>query len=78
MVDQPDGRGQRDPDVIRLSHQYAACPTCQLILPLYADRDGAPGDHLGAADREVVPPVQVARCGLCKRPLHTATPGRWT
>jgi hypothetical protein len=74
MVDQPDGRGQRDPDVIRLSHQYAACPTCQLILPLYADRDGAPGDHLGAADREVVPPVQVARCGLCKRPLHTATP----
>jgi Sigma-70, region 4 len=75
MANQPDGRGRRDPDVIRLSHQYASCPTCQLIVPLYADRDGAPGNHLGAADREVMPsPVPVARCGLCKRPLDAATP----
>jgi ribosomal protein L37AE/L43A len=64
MVDQPGGRGQRDPNVIRLSHQYAACPTCQLILPLYDDPDGA----------ALLPPAQVARCGLCKRPLQAATP----
>jgi hypothetical protein len=74
MVDLPCGRGQRDPNVIRLSHQYAACPACQLILPLYDDPDGAPSDA-GAADRDWPPPsVQVARCGLCKRPLDTATP----
>jgi hypothetical protein len=73
MVDQPGGRGQRDPNVIRLSHQYASCPTCQLILPLYVDRDGVPGDHAGAGYREVAPsPVPVARCGLCKRPFDTA------
>jgi hypothetical protein len=47
---------------------------CQLILPLYDDPDGAAGDHLGAGDREVAPSVQVARCGLCKRPLDTAPP----
>jgi hypothetical protein len=64
MVDQPGGRGHRDPNVIRLSHQYASCPTCQLILPLYDDPDGA----------ALLPPAQVARCGLCKRPLQAATP----
>jgi hypothetical protein len=69
MVDQPGGRGQRDPNVIRLSHQYVSCPTCQLILPLYDDPDGAADDR-GA----VLPPVLVARCGLCKRPLDTVTP----
>ena len=37
MDDLPGGRGQRDPKVIRLSHQYASCPSCQLILPLYDD-----------------------------------------
>jgi hypothetical protein len=37
MVNQPDGREQRDPNVIRLSQQYASCPTRQLILPLYDD-----------------------------------------
>jgi hypothetical protein len=45
MVDQPGGRGQRDPNVLRLSQQYADCPTCQLILPLYDDPDGAAGDR---------------------------------
>jgi hypothetical protein len=76
MVDQPGGRGGRDPKVIRLSHQYAACPSCQLILPLYHHPDAATGDHAGAGDRERLPPsLQVARCGLCKRPLDTAT--RW-
>ena len=76
MVDQPGSRGQRDPNVIRLSHQYAACPSCQLILPLYHRPDAATGDHAGAGDRERLPPsLQVARCGLCKRPLDTAT--RW-
>ncbi len=75
MVDQPGGRGQRDPNVIRLSHQYASCSSCQLILPLYDHPDGVPGDHAGADDRDTLPPsVQVARCGLCKRPLDTATP----
>jgi hypothetical protein len=62
MVDLLGSRGQRDPDVIRLSHQYAACPSCQLILPLYADPDGAPGDHAGLGDRDPLPTlVQVAR-----------------
>jgi Sigma-70, region 4 len=75
MVDPPGGRGQRDPNGIRLSHQYAACPSCQLILPLYNDPDGWPGDHAGAAHPDAVPPsLPVARCGLCKRPLDTATP----
>jgi hypothetical protein len=75
MVDPPGGRGQRDPNVIRLSHQYAACPSCQLILPLYDDPDGWPGDHVGATHPDAVPPsLPVARCGLCKRPLDTATP----
>jgi hypothetical protein len=75
MVDQPAGGGQRDPDVIRLSHQYASCPSCQLILPLYHDSDAAPANHAGADGRDgVLLPVQVARCGLCKRLLHTATP----
>jgi hypothetical protein len=75
MVDLPGGRGQRDPNVIRLSHQYASCPTCQLILPLYHDPDGAPGDHAQVGDRDTLPPsLQVARCGLCKRPLDTAAP----
>jgi hypothetical protein len=75
MVDQPAGRGQRDPNVVRLSHQYAACPTCQLILPLYDDPVRAAGDRATAVDRgAVLPPVEVARCGLCKRPLDTATP----
>jgi Mu-like prophage protein Com len=74
MVDQPGGRGKHDPDVIRLSYQYASCPTCQLVLPLYDDPDGAAGDRAGADDRgPVLPPVQVVRCGLCKRPLATAT-----
>jgi hypothetical protein len=75
MVDQhqPGGREERDSSVIRLSHQYASCPSCQLILPLYHDPDAAPGDHAGAGDRDT-PWVQVARCGLCKRPLDTATP----
>jgi Sigma-70, region 4 len=75
MVEVPGSRGQRDPNVIRLSHQYVACPSCQLILPLYDDPDGWPGDHAGAAHPDAVPPsLQVARCGLCKRPLETATP----
>jgi hypothetical protein len=75
MVDQPGGRGQRDLNVIRLSHQYVSCPTCQLILPLYDDPDAAAGDRAAADDRgAVMPPVQVARCGLCKRPLDTSTP----
>jgi hypothetical protein len=75
MVDLPGGRGERDPTVIRLSHQYAACPACQLILPLYDDPDHVAGDHAGASDRHILPPpVPVARCGLCKRPLDTATP----
>jgi hypothetical protein len=75
MVDQPGSRGQRDPNVIRLSHQYVACPSCQLILPLYHHPDAAPGDHAGAGDRERLPPsLQVARCGLCKQPLDAATP----
>jgi hypothetical protein len=39
MVDQPGGRGQRDPNVLRLG-QYADCPTCQVILPLYDDPPG--------------------------------------
>jgi hypothetical protein len=68
MVDQPGDRGQRDPDVIRLSHQYASCSTCQLILPLYVYPEAAAGDR-----GPVLPPVQVARCGLCKRPLQAAT-----
>jgi len=75
MVDQPGGRGQRDPNVIRLSHQYASCPTCQLILPLYVDPGGVAGDHGASDDRgAVLPPVQVARCGLCKRPLDPSMP----
>jgi hypothetical protein len=75
MVDKPDGRRQRNPDVIRLSHQYASCPSCQLILPLYDDPGGVARDRGAADDRgAVLPPVQVARCGLCKRPLNTATP----
>jgi hypothetical protein len=75
MVDQPGGRGERVPNVIRLSHQYAFCPTCQLILPLNDDPDGASGNRAGACDRDPLPPpVQVARCGLCKRPLDTAPP----
>jgi hypothetical protein len=88
MVDLPGGRGQRDPNVIRLSHQYSFCPTCQLILPLYDDPDGAPGDRAQVGDREAVPlSVRVARCGLCKRPLNgghavaagpeVALPGVW-
>jgi Mu-like prophage protein Com len=69
MVDKPSGRRQRDPDVLRLSHQYAYCPSCQVILPLYDDPDGAAsnGDAL-------LPPAQVPRCGLCKRLLDTAKP----
>jgi hypothetical protein len=77
MVDQhqPGGRGQWDPNVIRLSHQYAACPSCQLILPLYDDPDDAPDHHAQVGDRDPLPPsAQVARCGLCKRPVDTATP----
>jgi hypothetical protein len=75
MVDLPGGRGERDPNVIRLSHQYASCPSCQLILPLYDDPGAAPGHQTDAGDRDALPPsVQVARCGLCKRPLETATP----
>jgi hypothetical protein len=75
MVDQPAGRGQRDPNVIRLSHQYVSCPPCQLVVPLYDYPDGAAGARAAAADRgAVLPPVQVARCGLCKRPLDTFTP----
>jgi len=75
MVDLPGGRGERDPNVIRLSHQYALCPSCQLILPLYDDPDGAPGDPAEVGDREAVPlSVRVARCGLCKRPLNAVTP----
>ena len=75
MVNPPGGRGQRDPNVIRLSHQYAACPSCQLILPLYDDPAGGPGDHPEADDRNRLPSsLQVACCGLCKRPLDTATP----
>jgi hypothetical protein len=74
MDDLSGGRGQRDPKVIRLSHQYAACPSCQLILPLYDDSDAAAGHHAGADGRDGVLPLQVARCGLCKRPLDTATP----
>jgi hypothetical protein len=75
MDDLPGGRGERDPKVIRLSHQYPACPSCQLILPLYDDPNGAPGDHTEAVDRNRLPSsLQVARCGLCKRPLDTATP----
>jgi hypothetical protein len=73
MVEVPGGRGQRDPNVIRLSHQYA-CSSCQLILPLYDDPDGWPGDHAGAVHGDAVAlSVQVARCGLCKRPLDTIT-----
>jgi hypothetical protein len=68
MVDKPGGRGQRDPDVIRLSYQYASCPTCQLILPLYDDPDGVAGDR-----GPLLSPAQVARCGLCRRPLQAAT-----
>jgi hypothetical protein len=75
MVDLPGGRGQRDPNVIRLSHQYAACPSCQLVLPLYADPDGGPRDHAEADGRDRLPSsLPVARCGLCKRPLDTVTP----
>jgi len=74
MDDLPGGRGQRDPKVIRLSHQYAACPSCQLILPLYDDFDAAACRHAGADGRDGMLPLQVARCGLCKRPLDTATP----
>jgi hypothetical protein len=74
MVDQRGDREHRDPNVIRLSHQYASCPSCQLILPLYHDPDTAPGDQAEAAARDTLPSsVQVARCGLCKRPLDTAT-----
>ena len=74
MVNQPDGQ-RRGPDVIRLSHQYASCPSCQLILPLDDDHDGAPGDHPWAGDRDPTPPpAPLARCGLCKRPVDTATP----
>ena len=72
--DLPGGRGQLDPKVIRLSHQYASCPSCQLILPLYNDSDAAAGHHGGADGRDGVLPLQVARCGLCKRPVDTATP----
>ena len=75
MVEVPGGRGERDPNVIRLSHQYAFCPSCQLILPLYDDPDGWSGDYVGAASPDAVAPsLPVARCGLCKRPLDTATP----
>jgi hypothetical protein len=74
MDDLPGGRGQRDPKVLRLSHQYAYCPSCQLILPLYDDSDAAADHHAGADGRDGVLPLQVARCGLCKRPLDTATP----
>jgi hypothetical protein len=74
MDDLPGGRGQRDPKVIRLSHQYASCTSCQLILPLYDDSDAAAGHHAGADGRDGVLPLPVARCGLCKRPLDTATP----
>ena len=69
MVDPSGGRGQRDPNVIRLSRQYAFCATCQLILPLYDEPDGSSGDHAAAVHRDVK-----ARCGLCKRPLDTPTP----
>jgi hypothetical protein len=74
MDDLSGGRGQRDPKVIRLSHQYTFCLSCQLILPLYDDSDAAAGHHAGADGRDGVLPLQVARCGLCKRPLDTATP----
>jgi hypothetical protein len=69
MVDKPGGRGQRDSNVLRLSHQYAYCPTCQLILPLYDDPDGAAGQPRRAAAAGQVP-----RCGLCKRSLQAVTP----
>jgi hypothetical protein len=74
MDDLPGGHGQRDPKVIRLSHQYASCPSCQLILPLYDESDAAADHHAGADGREGGLPLQVARCGLCKRPVDTATP----
>jgi hypothetical protein len=74
MDDLPGGRGQRGPKVIRLSHQYAACSSCQLILPLYDDSDAAVGHHVGPDGRDELLSLQVARCGLCKRPLDTATP----
>jgi hypothetical protein len=74
MDDLPGGREQRDPKVIRLSYQYAVCPSCQLILPLYEDSDAAAGHDAGADGRDGVLPLQVARCGLCKVPLDTATP----
>src|SRR5512132_2406777 len=62
MVDQPGVRGERDLNVIRLSHQYAACPSCQLLLPLYDDPDGASGNHAEAGDRGRLPrSVQVTR-----------------
>jgi hypothetical protein len=79
MVDLPGGGGERDPNVLRLSHQYAFCPACQLILPLHDDPDGAPGDPAEVGDREAVPlSVRVARCGLCKRPLNASCRGRWS
>ena len=74
MDDRLGGRGQRDPKVIRLSYQYAACPSCQLILPLYDGTHAAAGHHTGADGRDGVLPLQVARCGLCKRTVDTATP----
>src|SRR5829696_4348183 len=75
MVDPPGRRRQRDPNVIRLSHQYAACPSCQLILPLYDDPDGGPGDHAEADGRDrLLSSLAVARCGLCKHPLNAVTP----
>jgi hypothetical protein len=75
MDDLPGGREERDPKVIRLSHQYASCPSCRLILPLYHDSDAdAAGHHARADGRDGGLPLQVARCGLCKRPLDTTTP----
>jgi hypothetical protein len=60
--------------VVRLSHQYTSCPSCQLILPLDDDSDTAAGHHIGADGRDGVLPLRVARCGLCKHPLDTVTP----
>jgi hypothetical protein len=78
MVDLPGGPGQRDPNVIRLSHQYAACPSCQLVLPLYDDPDGWAGDHAGATQRDAVPPSLPVALWAVQAPVgyrHTVAAG---
>jgi len=70
MVDLPGGCGQRDPGRDIARPPVRVLPSCQLILPLSVDPDAASGIRAGAGDRD---PLPVARCGLCKRPVDTAT-----